>query len=156
MLMNPRLWLVAALLLALSATHWKAYTMGGAAVTAERVAEDLQRSRAALRYIETKTAQVTTLEKAYADKKRQAASAAAGADAALDSLRNTLATTPDRCTTPTTSGDHGAAGLEQELLGQCAGALVALAKEADGLEGKVVALQGYVTKVCRTLEPWKP
>jgi len=40
-------------------------------------------------------------------------------------------------------------GLQRELLGQCAGALGAMAQEADRLAGKVVALQAYVQAVRR-------
>ena len=39
---------------------------------------------------------------------------------------------------------NGAGGLEQELLGTCAGALVELSKTADRLESKVVGLQDYI------------
>ncbi len=152
-LFNPRTWAIGALLLVLAASHWKAYHLGGAVVTAERTAEDLQRSRAALRYVETKTAQVATLEKAYVENQRRAAADAAAAGGALERLRVELAAAPAGGGATSAAGtDHGTGGLERELLGQCAGALGAMAQEADRLAGKVVALQAYVQAV-RTSAP---
>lgn len=87
----------------------------------------------------------------YVNEKRKATIAAASAKSELDRLRDILANNDNRETSGgscTITGTNGRARLEQELLGQCAATLVAMAAEADRLEAVVVGLQSYVKNVC--------
>jgi hypothetical protein len=87
----------------------------------------------------------------YAQHKKRAAVAAAGAQSELSRLRDALAAPSAGAaggdTRPAERVD-GVAGLERELLGQCATAFVAMAAEADRLKAAVIGLQGYVREVC--------
>lgn len=89
-------------------------------------------------------------EERYELQKRQAAGAATRARAELDGLRNELyaIAAPGPKDTAAPLRADGRAGLERELLGSCASALVAMAGEADRLAAIVVGLQGYARNVC--------
>jgi hypothetical protein len=139
-------------------THWKAYVVGQQGVRAQwnqdkaqRVALALQAEQAARVREQELQAAKQQAEVRYAQLKKRAASAAAGAQSELGRLRDELASTdrdPAGGDPGTTQRADGGAGLERELLGQCAAALVGVAAEADRLEAVVVGLQGYVKQVC--------
>jgi len=83
--------------------------------------------------------------------KKQSQRAIAGARSELDRLRDDLAarsgsTSQDPAACP---GTDGAAPIERDLFGQCAGSLVIMAAEADRLATQVSGLQGYVGAVCK-------
>lgn len=157
-LLNPRVWVAAVLLVVLGATHFTAYRSGKAVVRAawdkeraELTAKALQQEQSFRKKEQALVAQRQKLEERYAQEKRNAATAAAGARSELDRLRDTLAAAPG-CPA---GGDTAAAGraagatrLESELLGHCAQALTDLAAEADRLEARIVGLQLYVKNVC--------
>jgi len=145
-------WRVAFLLVVavfLAGTHWKTYTMGKQAVQAvwdQRVIEAEKQAREKeLKLV----AEKQKAEEAYVQEKRKAAAAAAGAQSELGRLRNALANRSQPSADPAAGpGADDRTGLEQELLGQCASALVSMAAEADRLETVIVGLQGYVKNVC--------
>lgn len=159
LLLNPKLWIAAAVLAALTFTHFTAYRSGKAAVTSLWNAEKLEYTAKALkteqeaRAKEQKLlAQRQQVEKKYVDEKQKAAAAAIASKSALDSLRYELTKAPASCPTaadPTAaSRAAGGARLERDLLGACAAALTDLATEADRLEAIIVGLQQYVKNVC--------
>ncbi len=65
--LNWRLWVALVLAIALAASHWKAYTLGGATEKAARLADQLEISKQSLRAVETTMAKTTALQ-ATADK----------------------------------------------------------------------------------------
>ena len=153
-LLNYRIWLALLLSLALCASHWKVYKIGGDQVTrawdAERLvqANELTKLSEAARAKEQKLQEQTrkVTNDYIAQKKLHAAAAGRAADSLRD-LQAELAQ-PGTCVDPaTTSRANGVTGLERELLGQCGQALKELAVEADGLEARVVGLQGYVVAI---------
>lgn len=156
-LLSPRLWLALALAVALAASHGFAYRAGKASVRADWDRDIAQRTAQALKAEQDARAKESALvaarqkvEVQYAQQKKRDAAAIAGAQSELDGLRNALAARdsqagPDSTATP---GTDGAPRLERQLLGQCATALTQLAETADGLETRIVGLQGYVRDVC--------
>jgi hypothetical protein len=136
-----RLTLAMAVALALAATHWKAYVAGQNDVRVKYQA-------AALEAEQELVAAKQKAEAAYVQEKRKAAIASAGARDALDGLRDAIAERDAAQAAATCTRVDAGAGLERELLGQCAQALVGVAAQADGLEALVVGLQGYVKNVC--------
>lgn len=156
-LLDPRMWIAAALIVATIVSHTAVYRAGKASVRAEwdkdiaaRTAQALeaeQKARAKEQQLVTARQQAETR---YVEEKRRAATAAVGAKSELDRLRDELAAPRNpACASPTApAGNHGGAGLESELLGHCAQALVGMAAEADRLETQVVGLQQYIKQVC--------
>ena len=144
-----------AIALALSAGFWKAYHSGYKArdaiaqvEEAQRTAQALEASEAARKVEQELTAKVGKVDRAYQDQKRATATVAA---AAADGLRNleAILTAPATASSSAvaSSGNHGAGGVERELLGQCAAALAGMGKEADRLAGKVLTLQEYIRAI---------
>ena len=134
---------------ALAGTHWKAYVEGKHVVQAEWNKERLVAEKAAREKEQALVAGKQKAEEAYVQEKRKAARAAADARTELDRLRSALSAGGE----PAQAAASGPrindrAGLESELLGQCAAALVSMAAEADRLEAWIVGLQGYVKNVC--------
>ena len=151
-----------ALLLVLTGTHWKAYHAGGAAVqarwdkdAAQRVQQALQAEQDARKREQDLAAEMQNVEKRYANDKRKAAAAAAGAQSELDRLRSEIsrpACAGASCDPAATRGADAEA-VERQLLGQCAAALVGVAQEADRLATTVIGLQDYVRSVCQAKQP---
>ena len=143
---------------ALSLSHYFVYNKGQEAVQVQWDKEKLAIAKAeadaadkALQKLQTLQAEKQKVDQLYVQEKRKAAIAASGAQRELDRLRDTL--TSDNATTSdngssTIPRTDGRARLEQELLGQCAATLVAMAAEADRLETVVVGLQSYVKNIC--------
>lgn len=156
-LLDPRVWIAAALLVVLTFTHTMTYRAGKNAVRtawdkdiAARTAQALeteQKNRAKEQQLVAARQQAETR---YVEEKRKAAAAATGAKSELDRLRDELAAPRNSaCPNPAAPArSNGGAGLESELLGHCATALVGMAAEADRLEAQVVGLQQYVKQVC--------
>lgn len=157
-LLNPRVLVAAVLLVVLGATHFTAYRAGRAHVRAawdkeraELTAKALEAEQAARKKEQELVAQRQKLEEKYAQDKRKAAAAAAGAQSELDRLRDAIAAAPGcqaGANPAAASRAAGASRLESELLGHCAQALTDLAAEADRLETRVLGLQQYVKEVC--------
>jgi hypothetical protein len=156
--LNPRVIVGLVLLVALGATHFTAYRLGKAMLRAEwdkdkavQTAKLLEQEQLFRKKEQALVAAKSAAEKRYVDEKRKAATAAVGAQSALDGLRDTLATAP-ACPAPSdpaaASRAAGAARLERDLLGACAEALVNLGRDADLLEARLVGLQEYVKNVC--------
>lgn len=145
--------LIGAVVAALGAWQVQDWRYDGRIAQMQKAHEaSLRKSSEAARVREQELAQARQkVEVEYAQHKKRAAVAAAGAQSELGRLRDELAAPTAGAagsdTRPTERAD-GAAGLERELLGQCATALVAVAAEADRLEAVVVGLQGYVREVC--------
>lgn len=145
-------WRIAAavvVLTMLAGTHWKVYTLGRQVVQAEWAQEKLAAEQAAREREQRLVLEKQKAEEAYVQQKRKAAAAVAGAQSELGRLRDALT---DRGQAPANTSASpridDRAGLEQELLGQCASALVSMAAEADRLEAWIIGLQGYVKNVC--------
>lgn len=143
-----RLTLAMAVALALAATHWKAYVAGQNDVRVKYQAAALEAEKAARAKEQELVAAKQKAEAAYVQEKRKAAIASAGARDALDGLRDAIAERDAAQAATTCTRVDAGVGLERELLGQCAQALVGVAAQADGLEALVVGLQGYVKNVC--------
>ena len=146
------------ILSALSFSHYFVYNKGQEAVHSLWTKDRLARAEAeanaadeALKKLQTLQAEKQKVDQLYVQEKRKAAVAASSAQRELDRLRDTISsdntTTSDNGSSTITRTD-GRAGLEQELLGQCAATLVAMAAEADRLETVVVGLQSYVKNIC--------
>lgn len=158
-LLNYRIWLALALSLALSASHWKAYKIGGDQVTRAWDADKLVQANELTKLSEASRAKEQKMQeqtrKVTNDYYRQKQAHAAAAVRSADSLRDLQAelAKPGACGDPTTpSGANATVGLERELLGQCAKALTELGADADRLEAQVVGLQGYVSGVIAPLD----
>jgi leucyl aminopeptidase (aminopeptidase T) len=143
-----RLTAATALALFLAATHWKLYVAGQNSVRVQYQDAALKAEQAARAQEQALIQAKQKAEAAYVKEKQKAAAAAASADRALDGLRSALAERAAAADTATCTRVDAGVGLEQELLGHCAAALVGLAAEADRLEALVVGLQGYVKNVC--------
>jgi hypothetical protein len=143
---------------ALSLSHYFVYNKGQDAVQVQWDKEKLAVAKAeadaadkALQKLQTLQAEKQKVDQLYVQEKRKAAVAASSAQRELDRLRDTIAsgdTTESDNGSSTVTRVDGRAGLEQELLGQCAATLVAMAAEADRLETVVVGLQSYVKNIC--------
>ena len=152
-LLNWRVWAAVALAVALAASHWKAYSMGGAeyrAKMAERNAELMaEAATASEANRKTEQAMAAKLRKAQDDyAKMQKVNA--GNAAELARVRGDFETALNsRCTAnPAAPGcADGSGRLERELFSHCATALQKLGIEADRLEAKTVGLQDYVRSI---------
>lgn len=152
-LLNWRIWAALVVAVALAASHWKAYHMGGASCRAEMAEQTLKLTNDALAASEQNRKTEQTLN----EKVRKVSNDYATEKAAHlltsrklgDSLRDFTATldsaTAEDAASATSAAGRG--GLEFELLGNCAKTLVSMAEEADRLENKVVGLQEYVKSV---------
>lgn len=149
---------VAVVVALLSISHYFVYTKGQANVQALCNKDKLVKAEAEIKANEQYLNKIKQLQvenekvnKEYDQQKRKAAAAATSTQLELGRLHSELAVsaTPNKDTvTPFASpGAYGGTRLEQELLGQCATTLVALAAEADRLETIIVGLQKYVTSV---------
>lgn len=160
-LLDPRVWIAALVLVCLGASHTIAYQKGKSAIRAEWNKDIAARTAQALEIERKNRAKEQELiearqqaEAKYAQYKRKADDAARSAQSELERLRNLLAArgaaggATGTNTTPA-GGNHGRAGLEAELLGDCARALVEVAADADRLGAQVIGLQGYVKQVCQ-------
>lgn len=147
--------IIAAVVAAVAFSHYfvynHGYDKGEEAVHALWTKDKLQQTEQALIKQQQLQKEKQKSDERYVNEKRKAAVAAAAAQSELDRLRDVLADNNNReesGSASTIPGTHGRAGLEQELLGQCAATLVAMAAEADRLEAVVVGLQSYVNNVC--------
>lgn len=153
-LLSWRVWAALAIAIALAASHYKAWHAGGKSVQADWDAQTLAMTQAALAAdiaarakeadLQTKVKKVSA---EYAKQKQVNAGLAKSLDDSLRDFNATLGSVGPKDSSPST-GNHGTGGLERELLGNCAAAIGELAGQADRLEGKVVALQSYVGRVC--------
>lgn len=156
-MLSLRFWIAVALVIALAVSHFFAYRGGKAAVRADWDRDIAQRAQIALEAEQAARQREQLLieekqkaEVLYVQEKRKAATAALDAQSHLGRLRDelySLGNAPRKCSATSSRIDAGA-GLERELLGQCASTLTAVAAEADRLEALVVGLQQYVKNVC--------
>ncbi len=146
--------IAAALIVAvfLAGTHWKAYTKGQDAITAEwdkdiaqRTAAALEASEAARKRESELQTKVGRVDRAYQESKRNTEHVARAAADGLRNLEAILAAPNSPASSATaSSGNHGTGGVERELLGSCAASLVGLGQEADRMAAKIVTLQEYI------------
>lgn len=147
--MYGRLTFAGVVLLVLAATHWKAYHSGMTSAEAKAARQALVAEQVAREREQQLVLARQKVEERYAQEKRVLQRSAAGAQSELDRLRDELAGGRQAGSDPTAPGRaDGSASLERELLSSCAGALVQLAAEADGLAARLIGLQGYVREVC--------
>lgn len=154
-LLNWRIWALVGILVVVAATHWKAYSMGGAEAraelaerNAELMAESVTQSEANRKTEQVMAAKLRKAQDEYA--KLQKLNADSARD--LDRVRGDFQTAINsRCTAnPTAPGCADAGGgLERELFGHCASALSELAVQADRLETKVIGLQAYIKSITK-------
>lgn len=141
--------IIAVVVATVSFSHYFVYNKGREAIQAKWDKDKLVQTEQALQKQQQLQIEKQKSDERYADEKRKAAVAVNAAKSELDRLRDALANRGEEsassCTVP---GTNGRAGLEQELLGQCATTLVAMAAEADRLEAIIVGLQSYVKNVC--------
>ena len=153
-LLNWRVWALLGILAVCGGALYKAYEMGGDEPRAELAAYKAEQIEKAL----TASEQNRKTEQAMAEKLRKANDEYAklqklNADSArdLDRVRGDFQTAINsRCTAnPTAPGcADGSGKLERQLLEECAGAFVGMAKTAQRLADKVIGLQGYVNAAC--------
>jgi hypothetical protein len=145
-------------LFALFISHYFVYNKGQEVVHSLWTKDKLVKAEAeanaadeALKKLQTLQAEKQKVDQLYVQEKRKAAVAASSAQRELDRLRDTITsdnTTKSDNGSSTVTRVDGRTGLEQELLGQCAATLVAMAAEADRLETVIVGLQSYVKNIC--------
>lgn len=144
-----------AIALALSAGFWKAYHSGYKArdaiaqvEEAQRTAQALEASEAARKVEQELSAKVRKVSDDYRTARKNLDHLAAASSNGLRNLEAIL-TAPATASSGAvaSSGNHGAGGVERELLGQCAAALAGMGKEADRLAGKVLTLQEYIRAI---------
>jgi hypothetical protein len=148
------------ILVALSLSHYYVYNKGQSFVQAKWDADKIVVAMQYAADAEKALSKLTALQAAkqkvdvqYAQDKRKAVVAATSAQLELDRLRDTLASNNEATgadNASTIARANGASRLEQELLGNCATALVAMAAEADRLEATIVGLQSYINNVYLT------
>lgn len=157
-LLNPRVWFelaLAALVAGLIwyAYHW-AYTNGANSVQVKfdmyknQQAQQAQQQEAANRLKEQGfQTSVENISNAYIKEHSAHLAANANAHSMLDSFQASLNSPAPKDPATPGSADGATQGLDAQLLGNCAAALVRLAEAADGLEEQVVGLQAYVEQV---------
>lgn len=142
--MNPYTSAIA--IVAVLAAFGGTYMKGRHDVRAEVAAEVAEANDEARRFEQQRAARAGETIDAYI-KARNVASASAGtARTELDRLRGALATQPagdDAC-----AAVRAAGARERLMVGECATALQAVAEDADRIQAKLTALQGWVTAVC--------
>lgn len=157
-LLSPRLWIALALVAVLGFTHFTTYRVGKGVVRAEwdkdkaeRMAQALEAEQTARAREQQLVAERKKLEDRYVQNKRQADISAAAARAELERLRDELGAPrgPASADPAAPVRADGRAGLESELLGTCASALVGMAATLDDTVAKVIGLQSYIKAVCR-------
>jgi hypothetical protein len=117
------------------------------AETAQRAQQALQASQEARRIEQARSAKVQEIQDVYATRSNRDRAAAAGAAGELGRLRDELAARDRAAAAPASTRRIDLAGTERQLFGRCAEALSAVAADADRLETKLTALQGYVRAV---------
>jgi len=156
-LLNPRVWLEIAIVAIVGyvlwfAYHW-AYNNGANSVQvkfdaykAQQLAQMVQAEQDARAKEQAFNTSLENLTNAYITQKNALAAAHATNGKLLDGF-NAALSSPIGKDSPAAGGTHAGTGPEQELLGNCAAALVRLAEEADGLEARLVGLQSYIKDV---------
>lgn len=154
-LLNPRLWLLAAILAALSFTHGFAYKAGKSAVRAdwdkdkaEQVARALDAEKAARAKEQSLQAEKTKVEARYAAEKKRNAAASASLNTELDGLRNALAAA-DAAGTNSAAACRTDADPRNRIIGECASVATQVAIAYDRLAAQHIGLQDYVKAVCK-------
>lgn len=141
--------IAAVIVIVVSFSYYFVYNKGREAVQAEWNKDKLVQTEQALQKQQQLQIEKQKSDERYADEKRKATAAASAAKSELDRLRIELARRGEESVSSCTgTGVNGGARLEQDLLGQCATTLVAMASEADRLEAIIVGLQSYVKNVC--------
>ena len=118
---------------------------------AEYTSQALAAEQAARAREQALQAEKTKVEAIYAKHKKAAELDAAGAADELERLRIALANAPainPGASASAPAGTDAGTNVVNQLFGACAQTLVGLAREADGLEARLVGLQTYVSQVC--------
>jgi hypothetical protein len=148
-------WAWAALVaLALATATGMGHRAGAAGVQqrwdAEKAAaarQALEASQEARRIEQARAAKVQEVQSDYATRSNRDRAAAAGAAGELERLRDELAARDRAAAAPASTCRIDVAGAERDLFGSCAAALAEVAGEADRLETRLTALQGYVRAI---------
>ena len=149
LLLNWRVWFVIGSIAALCTAGYRGYKAGEAHVQGQFDAYKLQAQAdytKALAEANAKTQGFQTslenLTDAYIKNQQNHAVAINAASGKLRDFQSALSHT-DTCSATAPSSADGSTQPINQLFGDCAAALVELAKEADGLEEQVVGLQAY-------------
>ena len=150
-LFNWRLWAAIAFTVALAASHWKAYHLGGASGREALAVLNLRMANEALQASEANRAKEQELKLSnerisHALAKEKAARAADGVATAdkLRDLQTALDSIADADTSATGRTDDPALTVAR----QCASSLVLLDEYAAGLASQTRGLQSYAREVC--------
>lgn len=153
LLLNWRVWVAIGMALAISLAGWKGYGLGKESVQgefdkykAEQVAQALKVDSENRAKEQGMQLSLENLTNAYIKNQKANSANAIAANNSLRELQTTI-DSPTGTDSPASRSTDGRAGLEQELLGNCAATLVRLAQEADGLEARLVGLQTYIKGV---------
>ncbi len=153
-IMSPRVWIAVALVIALAASHWKAYTGGKQAIQLEWDAATAQATAAALAAEQAARAKEQALQtkvrKVAHDYQVEKTRRAAADQLAADSLRQLQAALAGGAQP---APDPAAAGRADDdprdgIIAECAGALVQVDSAARRLADQTRGLQSYAAGVC--------
>ncbi|MFD0669732.1 hypothetical protein ACT80S_18580 [Ramlibacter sp. MAHUQ-53] len=129
-------------LVALMASHWKVYRMGGAAVLAEQAAQALKASEEARKREQTLSAKVEALDR---ELQKQKARNVALSRALSDRLRDFEAAASRASEDSGTAS--GANGPFASIAGECARYLAAMDEYARSLAATAAGLQRYAAEM---------
>ena len=153
-LLSPRVWIAVALVVALAASHWKAYTGGKQAIQLEWDAATAQATAAALAAEQAARAKEQALQtkvrKVAHDYQVEKTRRAAADQLAADSLRQLQAAIAGGA--QPAPDPAAAAGADDDprdgIIAECAGALVQMDSAARRLADQTRGLQSYAAGVC--------
>lgn len=150
-LLNWRVWAAVALAVALAASHWKAYRLGGAECRTEQAQETARLTAQALAASEANRVKEKALnlsnERIRNELAKEKALRAADALATAGRLRDFEAVR-DRVASADSGAASGTDGAFARIAGECAVALTTLDEGAKRYRGIAQALQDYTNAMC--------
>ena len=152
-LLSPRVWIAVAVVIALAASHWKAYRTGQDAINAEWQADIAQRTAQALEASETArkreqelSRQVETQRGKYAEQIKNTRTVAAAAGVGMRELQSALAG-PAAAASASATARADDAARARVVVGACAQTVQGLAALLDERNQQLVGLQDYVRAI---------
>lgn len=150
-LLNWRVWAAIALAVALAASHWKAYDLGGQSVQVKwdaYIAEETQQAQAELaKRLEKESALKVSQERLFNDLAKQKSARAAAAVASAGQLRDYQAAL-DRARSETSCTPGGTDGAIAAVASECPAALEKMDGFSRDLADKASGLQRFISEVC--------
>lgn len=146
-LLSPRVWIAVAVVIALAASHWKAYRTGQDAINAEWQADIAQRTAQALEASETArkveqelSAKVRKVSDDYHAQKRATATVAAASALGLRNLEQQI-TAARAASSSAASSSGDAADPRLDIIAECAAAYRLVDTKARELADQIRAMQ---------------